>query len=121
MSTMSEEVIDLYDFTNLEVGDRVKVPVTFGVEPGAQGLHRAEGTVIYIHPERRYLVIEFQFAERYGPIREAYHIGRQLLPQDTRDRVSERHGTHFNRTKEAWNEAAGKTKKMHHGCYLEYI
>ena len=58
---------------DLKVGDRVKRRIEYGMEGGT--LLPAEwGTVVYIHPERRFYTVEFTFpyGKKVRKFRESY-------------------------------------------------
>lgn len=56
---------------DLQVGDSVKARIYYGMSGGST-LPPEEGTVIYVHPERRYFVLEFRF--RDGSFRESFPL-----------------------------------------------
>ena len=75
--------------TGLKLGDRIRVvPETLGMEDGKQ--QPRTGTVIYIHPQGRFCVLEFEPQVRGGilsdpyqrraPIRESFLLGRDGYP-----------------------------------------
>ena len=77
--------------TGLKLGDRIRVmPETLGLEDGKR--QPRTGTVIYIHPQGRFCVLEFEPQVRGGilrdpyqrraPIRESFLLGRDGYPVD---------------------------------------
>ena len=52
-------------FQNVKVGDQVRLPLTLD-----KGFKMLTGTVIWIHPERRFFQVEFQLPG--GTVRESY-------------------------------------------------
>ncbi len=56
---------------DLQVGDSVKARIYYGMSGGST-LPPEEGTVVYVHPERRYFTLEFRF--RDGAFRESYPL-----------------------------------------------
>lgn len=60
----------------MKIGDKIKRPVT-GLYPDASGTKRPgsmTGTVVWIHPLKRFLVAEFQLGEMR--LRECYEVPR---------------------------------------------
>ena len=58
----------------VNIGDRVKARIHYGMEGGTQ-LPMETGTVVYIHPEGRFYTLEFSFPDRHGGtqrFRESY-------------------------------------------------
>lgn len=77
--------------TGLKLGDRIRVvPETLGMEDGKRQLRT--GTVIYIHPQGRFCVLEFEPLKKGGilgdpyqrrlPVRESFLLGRDGYPVD---------------------------------------
>ena len=77
--------------TGLKLGDRIRVmPETLGLEDGKRQLRT--GTVIYIHPQGRFCVLEFEPLvsggilsdpyQRRAPIRESFLLGMDGYPVD---------------------------------------
>lgn len=56
---------------DLQVGDTVRAKISYGLSGGSR-MPPEEGTVVYIHPERRYFTLEFRF--RDGAFRESYPL-----------------------------------------------
>ena len=56
------------NYRKIRLGATVKAPIFVGYEDCNTAVY--PGKVIWIHPERRFFVLEFQF--RYGKCREAY-------------------------------------------------
>lgn len=57
----------------MKIGDKVsRIPLTFmSVDKGQKvRTKRKTGTVVYIHPKKRYHIVEFETAG--GPIRESF-------------------------------------------------
>lgn len=48
---------------DVKLGDKIKCRIQFGMEGGGL-LPAVEGTVVYIHPERRFYTLEFTFPGR---------------------------------------------------------
>lgn len=60
-----------------KVGDTVKRRIEYGMNGGTL-LPPETGTVVYVHPEERFYVVEFTFPSRWGVrrFRESYLIER---------------------------------------------
>ena len=61
----------------MKIGDKVKKRICFNAsKDGAGSVHEEavlrEGTVVYVHPQGRFYVAEFQF--RSGCVKESYYI-----------------------------------------------
>ena len=77
----------------IRVGDTVKRRIKV-YDPETRGFNTEtmETTVVYIHPERRYYVVEFVFelGERTGRFREAFWMeqkkGDQIVNTERRNR-----------------------------------
>lgn len=58
----------------MKIGDKVsRIPLTLGFgfeDKVASRTRRRTGTVVYIHPKKRYHIVEFQ--TEGGPVREAF-------------------------------------------------
>ena len=73
----------------MKIGDKVLKQLNYGAE-GGSFLPPREGTVVYIHPERLYCVIEFEFESRGGPvkIRESYPMRTRQVVETAEDELS---------------------------------
>ena len=58
----------MIDMDKLKIGDRFKAPIY----PRVWETRLEEGTIVYIHPKKRFFTVEF-FTETGIPIRESYH------------------------------------------------
>ena len=59
----------------MKVGDRREEIPSFGVTVNALKDERMPCTVVYVHPQKLYYVVEFQMEG--GPVRETYYFARR--------------------------------------------
>ena len=58
----------MIDMDKMRIGDKFRAPIY----PSVRERKLEEGTIVYIHPEKRFFTVEF-ITETGIPIRESYH------------------------------------------------
>ena len=93
----------------MKVGDKIKRKIEYGAEYGSN-LPPEEGTVVCIHPKRRFFVVEFDFPK--GKIRESYPM-KNKITNPTYEPGRKSYGP--------WLPGDKRKKEVRKGKYLNHI
>ena len=63
----------MIDMDKMRIGDKFRAPIY----PSVRERKLEEGTIVYIHPKKRFFTVEF-ITETGTTIRESYHPARPL-------------------------------------------
>lgn len=70
----------------MKIGDKIKKKIHYGCEGGGL-LPEAEGTVVYVHPNKLFYAVEFEFEGRHGTarLRESYSWKNRQIVETAED------------------------------------